>query len=174
MCWMEMEQAQIKKDAAYDKLKLEIAKLYVQITNNLTALKTAGENAAIYQGASALNERQFQHGNHEIEDFAFTGQRGMGAVSTYQSLLTQITIDIITLEILTHTPIITNSTTEVTLDENVTKSQKQIDKENKEVERRIQKAAEEEMKREEAEEKAHQKQLKEDEKKAKKAEKANK
>jgi len=170
---LEADRAQIQKDAAYDKLKLQIATLYVQITNNLTALKTAGENAAIYQGANALNERQFQHGNFDIEDYAYTGLRGQGAVDTYQSLLTQITIDIITLEILTHTPIITNSTTEITLDEDITKSQKQIEKENKEVEKRIQKAAEEEIKREEAEEKAAQKQLKEDEKKAKKAEKVN-
>ena len=171
---LEMEQAQIRKDAAYDKLKLQIATLYVQITNNLTALKSAGENAAIYQGASALNERQFQHGNFDIEEFAYTGLRGQGAIDAYQSLLTQITIDIITLEILTHTPIITNSTTEITLDEGIAKSQKQIEKENKEVEKRIQKAADEEIKREEAEEKAAQKQLKEDEKKAKKAEKVNK
>ena len=166
-----VEQAQIDKDAAYDKLKLQIATLYVQITNNLTALKTAGENAAIYQGASALNERQFQHGNFGIEDYAFTGQRSQGAVGTYQGLLTQITIDIITLEILTHTPIITNTTTEITLDEDVQKSQKQIEKENKEVEKRIKKAAEEEMKLQAAEEKAALKQQKEAEKEAKKANK---
>jgi hypothetical protein len=152
-------------------LKLQIATLYVQITNNLTALKTAGENAAIYQGASALNERQFQHGNFGIEDYAYTGQRSQGSVSTYQGLLTQITIDIITLEILTHTPIITNTTTEITLDEDVQKSQKQIEKENKEVEKRIKKAAEDEMKREAAEEKAALKQQKEAEKEAKKANK---
>jgi len=166
-----VEQAQIDKDAAYDQLKLQIATLYVKITNNLTALKTAGENAAIYQGASALNERQFQHGNFGIEDYAFTGQRSQGAVGTYQGLLTQITIDIITLEILTHTPIITNTTTEITLDEDVQKSEKQIEKENKEVEKRIKKAAEEEMKREAAEEKAALKQQKEAEKEAKKANK---
>jgi hypothetical protein len=171
---LEVDRAQIQKDAAYDKLKLQIATLYVQITNNLSALKSAGENAAIYQGASALNERQFQHGNFDIEEYAYTGLRGQTAVNTYQGLLTQITIDIITLELLTHTPIITNSTTEVTLDEDITKSQKEIEKENKAVEKRIQKAAEEEIKREEAEEKAALKQLKEDEKKTKKAEKANK
>ncbi len=168
---LEVEQAQIKKDAAYDQLKLQIATLYVTITNNLTALKTAGENAAIYQGASALNERQFQHGNFEIEDYAWTGQRSQGAVDRYQQLLTQITIDIITLEILTHTPIITNTTTEITLDEDVQKSQKQIEKENREVEKRIKQAAEEEMKREEAGAKAAAKQQKEAEKEAKKANK---
>lgn len=168
---LQVDRAQIEKDAAYDQLKLQIATLYVQITNNLTALKTAGENAAIYQGASALNERQFQHGNFDIEDYAYTGQRSQGSVSAYQGLLTQITIDIITLEILTHTPIITNTTTEITLDEDVQKSQKQIEKENKEVEKRIKKAAEEEMKLQAAEEKAALKQQKEAEKEAKKANK---
>lgn len=145
---LEVENAQIKKDAAYDQLKLEIVTIYVRITNNLVALKTAGENAAAYQGASSLNEVEFHHGNMEIEDYAYTGQRGQSAVSIYQSLLTQITTDIVTLEILTHTPIITNTTTEITLDNNIEKSKKQIAKENRAVEKRIKKAAEEEEKRE--------------------------
>lgn len=165
---LEVERAQIEKDKAYDQLKLQIATLYVQITNNLTALKTAGENAAIYQGASALNERQFQHGNFEIEDYAFTGQRSQAAVNSYQGLLTQITIDIITLEILTHTPIITNTTTEITLDSDVRKSEKQIAKENKEVEKRIKKAAEEEMRLEKQELKEAEREKKEAEAKANK------
>ena len=165
-----VEQAQINKDMAYDELKLQIATLYVKINNNLTALKTAGENAAIYQGASALNEQQFHHGNFDIEEFAWTGQRGQAAVNTYQGLLTQITIDILTLEILTHTPIITNTTTEITLDKEVEKTEKQIAKENKEVEKRIQKAAEEEEKRE----KEQAKQEAREKKEAEKAEKAEK
>lgn len=169
-----VEQAQIAKDIAYNNLKLQIATLYVNITNNLTALKTAGENAAIYQGAAALNQEQFHHGNFDIEDYARTGQLGQGAVQTYQGLLTQITVDIITLEILTNTPIITNTTTEITLDEDVTKSEKQIARENKEVERRIKKAAEEQQKREAEELKQAEKEAKALEKEEKKAEKANK
>ena len=167
---MVVEQAQIQKDRAYDNLKLQIAALYVKITNNLTALKTAGESAAIYQGASALNEEQFHHGNFDIEDYAYTGQRSQASVGAYQNLLTTITTDILTLEILTHTPIITNTTTEITLDENVTKSEKQIARENKAVEQRIKKAAEEQQKREMEELKKAEK----DEKEAKKAENANK
>ena len=163
-----VDEAQLKKDAAFDQLKLEIATLYVKITNNLTALKTAGENAAAYQGASALNEVEFHQGNMQIEDYAYTGLRGQGAVSAYQSLLTQITTDIITLEILTHTPIITNTTTEITLDAAVEKTEKQIAKENKEVEKRIKKAAEEEEKRIKDEEKEEEKKAKEAEKAAKK------
>jgi outer membrane protein TolC len=169
-----VEQAQIAKDIAYDELKLQIATLYVNITNNLTALKTAGENAAIYQGAAALNEQQFHHGNFDIEDYAYTGQRSQGAVQTYQGLLTQITIDIITLELLTHTPIITNTTTEITLDEDATKSEKQIARENREVEQRIKKAAQEQQKREAEELKQAEREAKALEKEAKRVEKANK
>lgn len=161
-----VENAQIQKDAAYDQLKLQIVTLYIKITNNLTALKTAGENAAAYQGASSLNEVEFHHGNMEIENFAYTGLRGQGAVDTYQTLLTQITTDIVTLEILTHTPIITNTTTEITLDSSYEKSEKQIAKENKALEKRIKKTVKEETKLE----KEHAKQ---EAKAAKEAEKAH-
>lgn len=149
-----VDRAQIQKDQAYDELKLKIASLYVKITNNLVALKTASENAAIYQGAGALNQEDFHNGNMTIEAFAKTKEYEQGAVETYQALQTSITTDIITLEILTHTPIITNSTTDITLDSTVEKSQKQIAKENKAVEKRIKKAAVEEQKRIEAIEKA--------------------
>ena len=166
-----VDQAQLEKDKAYDQLKLQIATLYVKITNNLIALKTAGENAAIYQGASSLNEVEFHQGNMEIEDFAWTGQRGQSAVNVYQGLLTEITIDIITLEILTHTPIITNTTTEITLDEEVEKSERQIAKENRAVEKRIRQAAEDEQRILDAEKKAQEKQQKQEEKEARKASK---
>jgi len=167
-----VEDAQIKKDAAYDQLKLQIVTLYIRITNNLTALKTAAENAAAYQGASALNEVEFHHGNMEIEDYAYTGQRQQASVASYQGLLTQITTDIVTLEILTHTPIITNTTTEITLDKTVEKSAKQLAKENKEVEKRIQKAAKEEEKMEKEMLKKEAKEAKAAEREAEKAEKA--
>lgn len=156
-----VDNAQLQKDIAFDQLKLEIVTLYIRITNNLTALKTAGENAAAYQGAEALNELEFHHGNMEIEDYAYTGLHGQGAVNTYQSLLTQITTDIMTLEILTHTPIITNTTTEITLDQTVAKSEKQIRKENKEMDKRIEKEAKEEMKKENEELKKKEKEEKE-------------
>ena len=92
-----------------------------------------------------------------IEDFAWTKQREDGAVSSYQNLQTEITKDILTLEIITHTPILTNSTTEVTLDNAVQMTEKQIAKENKKVEKRIKKAVEEEEKKVNALEKAERK-----------------
>lgn len=171
---LEVENAQILKDAAYDQLKLQIVTLYIKITNNLVALKTAGESAAAYQGASALNEVEFHHGNMEIEAYAGVGEHSMGTVSGYQNLLTQITTDIVTLEILTHTPIITNTTTDITLDSTVEKSRKQIAKENRAVEKRIKKAAEEEEKREKAILKQEEKEAKQAAKEAEKASKENK
>ena len=158
---LEVEQAVYKKDIAYDQLKLEIATLYIKITNDLVALKTASENAAIYQGAGALNLEDFHNGNMTIEDFAQTKRYEEGAVAGYQNLQTQITTDILALEILTRTPILTNSTTEITLDSTVQKSEKQLSKENKAVEKRIKKAAAQEEKRIEELEKAEKKAEKE-------------
>ena len=159
-----VDQAQLQKDIAYDQLKLQIATLYIQITNNLVRLKTASENAAIYQGAGALNLEDFENGNMSIEDFAFTKQREEAAVTSYQALQTSLITDILTLEIITHTPILTNSTTEITLDNNIQKTEKQIAKENKAVEKRIKKAIKEEEKRQEELEKTQKKTAKETQK----------
>ncbi|MBQ9671854.1 MAG: TolC family protein [Prevotella sp.] len=145
-----VEDAQLKKDAAYDELKLQIATLYIRVTNNLNALKTASVSAAIYQGANSLEEEDFHQGNMAIGDYAYSSLRGQSAVNNFQNLLTQITTDIITLEILSHTPILTNTTTEITLDSGIRKSQKQIKRENKAVEKEIKEAAEEDAKKEKA------------------------
>ena len=144
---LEVEQAIIAKDQAYDQLKLQIATLFIKITNDLVALKTASENAAIYQGAGALNLEDFHQGNMSIEAFADTKRFEQSAVSVYQSLQTQITTDIITLEILTHTPILTNTTTDITLNSGMDKTDKQIRKENKAIEKNIRKTAAAEEKR---------------------------
>lgn len=151
---LEVDQAIYNKDMQYDQLKLQIATLYTSITNNLIALKTASENAAIYQGAGSLNLEDFHNGNMSIEEFAFTKLREDQAVTKYQNLQTEVIKDILTLEIITHTPILTNSTTEITLDKSVQKTEKQLAKENKKVEKRIKKAVDEENKKMKALEKA--------------------
>ena len=155
-----VDQARIQKDLAFDRLKQEITMLYIRITNNLVALKTSSEAAAIYQGAGALNQEDFHQGNKTIEAFAETKMREIGVVQGYQSLQTEITTDIITLEILTHTPILTNTTTDINLEEEQL-SEKEIKKQNRAVEKKIKKAAAAEEKRyrqmEEAEKKAEKK-----------------
>ena len=142
---LEADQAVIQKDVTYDQLKLQIASLFVKITNNLVTLKTLGEAAAAYQGAGALNKEDFENGNISIAEYADTKRFESGQVESYQSLQTTITTDIITLEILTHTPIITNSTTEITLDKSIHKTPKEQARENKANEKRI-KALEKEEK----------------------------
>ncbi len=137
---IEVDQAKYEKDFKFEELKKEIASLYIRITNNLVALKTQSEAAAIYQGAGALNQEDFHQGNMSIEDFAYTKLHEVDVVSTYQTMQTQITTDIITLELLTHTPILTNTTTDITL-EDEQKSERQIRKENRAVERNIRREA---------------------------------
>ena len=171
---LEVDDARIKKDIAYDQLKLQIVTLYVKITNDLVALKTASENAAIYQGAGQLTQEQFHNGEMSIADFALTKARENGAVNAYQQLQTSITTDIVTLEILTHTPIITNTTTDVTLDDTIVKSDKQLAKENKAIQKQIKKEAEEEEKRYQELEKADKKAQEKAEKESKKAAKQKK
>lgn len=154
---LEVDQAIYNKDMAFDQLKLQIAGLFTKITNDLIRLKTASENAAMYQAAGALNLEDFHNGNMTIEDYAWTKSHEDGAVSSYQTLQTEIITNILTLEIITHTPIITNSTTEVTLDDAIQKTEKQIARENKAVEKRIKKAVSEEEKKINALEKAEKK-----------------
>jgi hypothetical protein len=151
---LEADMAMYKKDQEYEDLKKEIATLFIKITNDLVTLKTAGEAAAAYQGAGALNLEDFHNGNMSIQEFAYTKAREDAAVSSYQNQQAAIITDILTLEIITHTPILTNTTTEITLDKNIQKSEKQLAKENKAVEKRIKKAADEEEKKLKALEKA--------------------
>ena len=134
---IDVEQAVIQKDIAYDQLKQQIATLFIKITNNLVTLKTMGEAAAAYQGAGALDREDFENGNMDIAAYAGTKRYESGEVQSYQNMQTTITTDIITLEILTHTPIITNATTEITLDKSIQKTPKEQAKENKANEKRI-------------------------------------
>ena len=142
---LEVERARYEKDQKFDDLKQQIAALYIRITNSLVALKTSSEAAAIYQGAGALNQEDFHQGNMSIEDFAYTKLHEIDVVARYQDMQTAITTDILTLELLTHTPIMTNSTTDITLDDEQ-KTQKQIEKENRAVAKQIKKATAEQEK----------------------------
>ncbi len=134
---LEADQVAINKDITYDQLKLQIATLFIKITNSLVTLKTMGEAAAAFQGAGALDRENFVDGNMEISAYAGTKMQESSQVASYQGMQTEITTDIITLEILTHTPIITNATTEITLDKSINKTPKEQAKENKINEKRI-------------------------------------
>lgn len=144
---LEADRARLEKDIKFEDLKLQISTLYARITNSLVTLKTASEGAAAYQGAGALNQEDFHQGNMTIEDYAWTKLHELATVRDYQDIQTAIITDILTLEIISRTPIITNATTEVTLDGNFYKSEKQIRRENKALEKRIEKEAKADEKR---------------------------
>ncbi len=144
---MEADKARLEKDIRFEELKLQISTLYAKITNSLVTLKTASEGAAAYQGAGALNQEDFHQGNMDIEDYAWTKLHELDVVKQYQVLQTEIMTDILTLEIVSRTPIITNATTEVTLDGTIHKSEGQIRRENRALEKRISKEAKADEKR---------------------------
>ncbi|GEM_PF-206309 len=144
---LEADKARLEKDIKFEDLKLQISTLYAKITNTLVTLKTASEGAAAYQGAGALNQEDFHQGNMDIEDYAWTKLHELDVVKQYQVLQTEIMTDILTLEIISRTPIITNATTEVTLDGTIHKSESQIRRENKAMEKRIAKEAKADEKR---------------------------
>jgi hypothetical protein len=168
---LEAEQARYRRDQAYENLKLQIGTLYVNITNSLVTLKTDGEAAAIYHGAGLLNQEQFHQGEMNVEDFAHTKLYEVDVVTQYQELQTRILTDILTLEIITHTPIITNTTTEITLDGKITKTQRQLEREKRALEKRIKKENVEERKRIEQIEKEEKEAKRKAEKDAKKKKK---
>lgn len=163
---IEVDKAQYAKDLAFDNLKLKIASLWIKITNDLITLNTASENAAIYKGAGALTYEEFVKGNMSISEYAETKQLENQAVNTYQQLQTQITTDILTLEILTHTPIITNTTTDITLDDKIEKTPKELEKEHKAVQKQIKKDLQLDKKKMEELEKADRKAEKKERKEA--------
>ena len=144
---LEAEKARLEKDIKFEDLKLQISTLYAKITNSLVTLKTASEGAAAYQGAGALNQEDFHQGNMNIEDYAWTKMHELSVVQSYQTIQTEIIQNILTLEIISRTPIITNATTEVTLDGTIHKSERQIRRENKALEKRIAKEAKADEKR---------------------------
>lgn len=112
---LEVEKAAVQKEIAFDELKQKIATVYVRITNNLIALKTAAENAAAYRGAGLMTEQRFRNNQTSIQDLAEIRRYENDAVQTYQSIQGQISTDIVLLEIMTHTPIITNTISETQL-----------------------------------------------------------
>lgn len=108
------EKAQLARDIAYEQLKQQIATLYVRITNTLISLKAASENAAAYKGAGLLTKEEFKMGDVTVRELAETKRWESNVTQDYQNLQSAITTDILVLEILTHTPIITNVIVDIT------------------------------------------------------------
>ncbi|MBR6287677.1 MAG: TolC family protein [Bacteroidaceae bacterium] len=110
---LAVEKASLQREQAYNEMKQRIATLYVEITNSLVSLKTSAENAAAYKGAGELTNEEFKSGEVSVRDLASTKKIENEAIREYQLLQSKITTDILTLEILTSTPIITNVTSQI-------------------------------------------------------------
>ena len=113
---LNADKARLQKEMAFEELKQKIATLYVRIENNLIALKTSSEHAAAYKGAGELTNEEFKMGDVSVRDLAETKRWEYDAIVRYQELQSTITTDILILEILTHTPIITNVIVDMSLD----------------------------------------------------------
>lgn len=114
---IEYEQATLRKDVAYEELKIQILSLYISINNDLVALKTAAENASSYKAAGMKTQAEFYTNDVTVRELAETKRWENEAVTDYQQLQTRITTNILTLEIITHTPIITNVTNRINADD---------------------------------------------------------
>ncbi len=114
---LEYEKASLQKDIAFEELKVQIITLYVMINNDLVALKTAAENAASYKGAGMRTTADFYINEVTARELAETKRWENDAVLSYQNLQTRITTNILTLEIISHTPIITNVTNKINADD---------------------------------------------------------
>lgn len=114
---LEYEKATLLKDIQYEDLKARIVSLYVFINNDLIALKTAAENASSYKAAGMKTQAEFYTNDVTVRELAETKRWESEAVTDYQELQTRITTNILTLEIITHTPIITNVTNRINADD---------------------------------------------------------
>ena len=110
---IEVERANLEREVAFNSMKQEIANLYVEITNNLVTLKSFAEDAAAYKGAGELTNEEFKSGEVTVRDLAETKRTESQIAREYQQMQTKVTTDILKLEIMTNTPIITNVTSQI-------------------------------------------------------------
>ena len=104
---IQVDIAELRKQEAYETLKIQIAHLYVQILSNIETLQRSAENIALYKGASAIAEQEYRNRRTTIDAVAQTKEKEFGANQQFASLRSTINDQLLTLEIITHTPILT-------------------------------------------------------------------
>ena len=62
----------MRKQQAYEELKIQIAHLYVQILSNIETLQRSAEHLALYKGASAIAEQEYRNRRTTIDAVAQT------------------------------------------------------------------------------------------------------
>lgn len=104
---IEVEKAELVKEQTYEQLKQQIAHLYVQILSNIETLKRSAEHLALYKGASAAAEQEFRNRRTSIGEVAEIKRREFEANSSFEGLRASINEQLLVLEIISHTPILT-------------------------------------------------------------------
>lgn len=104
---IQVDIAELRKQEAYENLKIQIAHLYVQILSNIETLQRSAENIALYKGASAVAEQEYRNRRTTIDAVAQTKEKEFGANQAFASLRSTINDQLLMLEIISHTPILT-------------------------------------------------------------------
>lgn len=104
---IQVDIAELKKQEAYEDLKIQIAHLYVQILSNIETLQRSAENIALYKGASAVAEQEYRNRRTTIEAVAETKRKEFEANQGFANLRSTINDQLLMLEIISHTPILT-------------------------------------------------------------------
>ena len=104
---IQVDIAELKKQQAYEELKIQIAHLYVQILSNIETLQRSAEHLALYKGASAIAEQEYRNRRTTIEAVAQTKEKEFGANQGFAALRSTINDQLLMLEIISHTPILT-------------------------------------------------------------------
>lgn len=101
------ERAEYAKEQAYNQVKQEIAHLYVSILSNIETLKRSAEHLALYRGASAIAEQDYRNRRGTILELAEIKRKEFEANNSYEELRASINEQLLVLEIISHTPILT-------------------------------------------------------------------
>ena len=101
------ERAEYAKEQAYNQVKQEIAHLYVSILSNIETLKRSAEHLALYRGASAVAEQDYRNRRGTILELAEIKRKEFEANKSYEELRAAINEQLLVLEIISHTPILT-------------------------------------------------------------------
>lgn len=104
---IQVDIAELKKQEAYENLKIQIAHLYVQLLSNIETLQRSAENISLYKGASAVAEQEYRNRRTTIEAVALTKEKEFGANQSFAGLRSAINDQLLMLEIISHTPILT-------------------------------------------------------------------
>ena len=101
----KIKRQRIQVDIA--ELRKQLAHLYVQILSNIETLQRSAEHLALYKGASAIAEQEYRNRRTTIDAVAQTKEKEFGANQGFASLRSTINDQLLMLEIISHTPILT-------------------------------------------------------------------